>query len=299
MKRLLLVFALIAVAFSGCMEKQQSTEGPSAGQPSADEIKALMIDSVNNLDSYRFNTESTQQIEVFNRSTKDGNISTITVTSVGDGAVDLAGRAMELAQSLNIVSENNNATSGKSETYILNDTVYMGVDGNWTSFKLPNADLIWDRQNMVKNQAELLNNSEIELLGSENVDGQDTYKVKVVPDMETYSVVLSEQVGSVLPVAALNLTEMYRNSTLEWTSWITKDTHLLKKNEIMMNLTVTPETMGMPTNETSDFEMRINAAATTVFSDFNQPVEIILPEGARNATVVTLLPAPAVPQAAT
>jgi hypothetical protein len=299
MKRLLLVFALIAVAFSGCMERQPSTEVPSAEQPSADEIKALMIDSVNNLDSYRFNTESTQQIEVFNRSTKDGNVSAITVTAVGDGAVDLAGRAMGMAQSLNIVSGNNNATSGKSETYILNDTVYMGVDGNWTSFKLPNADLIWDRQNMVKNQAELLNNSEIELLGSENVDGQDTYKVKVTPDMETYSVVLSEQVGSVLPVAALNLTEMYRNGTLEWTSWITKDTHLLKKNEIVMNLTVTPETMGMLTNETSDFEMHINAAATTVFSDFNQPVEVILPEGARNATVVTLLPAPAIPQTET
>jgi hypothetical protein len=299
MKRLLLVFALIAVAFSGCMERQPSTEGPSVEQPSADEIKALMIDSVSNLDSYRFNTESTQQIEVFNRSTDDGNVSTITVTSVGDGAVDLEGRAMGTVQSLNIVSENNNVTSGKSETYILNDTVYLGMDGNWTSFKLPNADLIWDRQNMVKNQAELLNNSEIELLGSDVVDGQDTYKVKVVPDMNTYSAVLSEQVGSVLPVAVLNITEMFRNSSLEWTSWITKDDHLLKKNEIQMNLVITPESMGLTTNETGDFEMRIDVAATTVFRDFNQPVEIVLPEGAKNATVMALLPAPVIPQAAT
>ncbi|HSD57027.1 MAG TPA: DUF6612 family protein [Methanotrichaceae archaeon] len=299
MKRLLLIFALVAVAFSGCMEREPSTEQPGAEQPSADEIKALMIDSVNNLDSYKFDTESTQQVEVFNRSTEDGNVSTITVTSVGEGAVDLAGRAMGMVQSLNIESENNNATSGKSETYILNDTLYLSADGNWTSLKLPNADLIWDRQNMVKNQAELLNNSKIELLGSENVDGQDTYKVKVVPDMETYSAVLSEQVGSILPVAALNLTEIYRNSSTEWTSWITKDAHLLKKNEIRMNLTVTPEIMGMPENEVGDFEMRINAVATTIFSDFNQPVEIILPEGAKNATVMTLLPAPVNPQAAT
>ncbi len=298
MKRLLLIFALVAVAFSGCMERGPSTQGPSAAEPSADELKTLMIDSVNNLDSYKFNTESTQQIEVFNRSTEDGNVSTVTVTSVGDGAVDLEGRAMGMVQSVNMVSENNNATSGKSETYILNDTVYIGLDGNWTSLKLPNADLIWDRQNMVKNQAELLNNSEIELLGSENVDGQDTYKVKVVPDMNTYSAVVSEQVGSVLPVAALNLTEMFRNSSLEWTSWITKDTHLLKKNEIQMNLVVTPETMGMPANETGNFEMHIDATATTTFSDFNQPVEIILPEGAKNATMMTLLPAPTISQAA-
>ncbi|MDM7911487.1 MAG: hypothetical protein QUS09_00150, partial [Methanotrichaceae archaeon] len=103
MKRLLLVFALIAVAFSGCMERQPSTEGPSDEQPSTDEIKALMIGSVDNLDSYRFNTESTQQIEVLNRSTEDGNVSRITVTSVGDGAVDLAGRAMGMVQSLSLI----------------------------------------------------------------------------------------------------------------------------------------------------------------------------------------------------
>lgn len=291
MKRLLLILALVAVAFSGCMEK-----GPSAEELSPGEIKTLMIDSVANLDSYRFNIESTQQIEVFNRSAKAENISTIKVTTVGDGAVNLTGRAMGVVQNLNIVSDNNNATSGKSETYILNDTIYMSMDGNWTSIRLPSADQIWDRQNMVRNQAELINHSEIELQGSEVVDGQDTYKVKVVPNMNTYAAVLSEQVGSILPVSALNLTEMYRNSSLNWVSWITKDTHLLKKNEIKMGLVVTPEAIGLSANETGDFEMHVNAAASTVFSDFNLPVEIVLPEGAKNAKVMAVLPASSVPQ---
>lgn len=290
MKRLLLIFLLIAVAFSGCMEKQ-----PSAEEPSADEIKTLMIDSADNLDSYRFNTESIQKITVFNRSTDDRNASTITVTAVGEGDVNLSGRAMGMVQTMNIVSENNSAIPGRSETYILNDTLYMGMDGNWTSLKLPNADLIWDRQNLVKNQVELLNNSEIVLLGSENVDGQDTYKVKVIPDMETYSAVLSEQVGTILPVAVLNLSEMYKNSPPEWTSWITKDSHHLLKNEILMNLTVTPEAVGLPPGEVGDFEMNVDLAATTAFRDFNQPMEITLPEGAKNATVMALLPTSALP----
>jgi hypothetical protein len=257
-----------------------------------------MIDSVANLDSYRFNIDSTQQIEVFNRSTKGENVSTIKVTTVGDGGVNLTARAMGVVQSLNIVSDDNNATSGRSETYILNDTIYMSMDGNWTSLKLPSADLIWDRQNMVKNQAELINNSDIDLLGSEVLDGEDTYKIRVVPNMDTYAAVLSEQVGSILPVAALNLTEMYRNSSLDWVSWITKDTHLLKKNEVQMGLMVTPETIGLSANETGDFEMHVNVTATTVFSDFNQMVEVVLPEGAKNATVMTVLPALSVPQEA-
>jgi hypothetical protein len=292
MKRLLLIFLLVAVAFSGCMETQ-----PSAEEPSADEIKTLMIDSANDLDSYKFSTESTQKVTVFNRSTDDMNASTITVTAVGEGDVNLSWRAMGMVQTMNMVSENNSATPGRSETYILNDTLYMGMDGNWTSLKLPNADLIWDRQNLVRNQVELLNNSEIVLLGSENVDGQDTYKVKVIPDMETYSALLSEQVGTILPVAVLNISEMYKNSSPEWTSWITKDSHHLVKNEILMNLTVTPEAVGLLPGEVGDFEMNVDLAATTAFRDFNQPIEITLPEGAKNATVMSLLPPSALPPA--
>lgn len=292
MKRLLLILALIAVAFSGCTEK-----GPSAKEPTPGEIKTLMIDSVANLSSYKFNIESAQQIDVTNRSIKDGNVSTIKVMTVGNGAVNLTGRAMGVVQSLNIISDNNNTTSGRSETYILNDTIYMSMDGNWTALKLPDADLIWIRQNIVMNQAELINNSQIELVGSEVVNGQDAYKVKVVPSMNTYAAVLSEQVGSILPVAALNITEVYKNSSLNWVSWITKDTHLLEKNEIQMGLVVTPETIGMKANETGDFEMHVNTDATTTFSSFNQPVNIVLPEEAKNAKVMAVLPAPSTPQA--
>jgi hypothetical protein len=292
MKRLLILLLLIAVAFSGCTEKQ-----PGAKEPSPDEVKMLMIGSANGLDSYRFSTESIQKIMVFNRSMQDTNISTIMVTAVGNGDMDLAGRTMRMGQSINMESGDNNPAPGKSETYILNDTIYMSMDGNWTSLKIPDADLIWDRQNIVRNQAELINNSEISFLGEETVDGQDTYKVKVMPDQDTYSAVLAEQVGSILPVAALNLSETYRSSPPEWTSWITKDGYLLKKNEIRMNLSVAPEDMGLRPEDVGDFEMVVDLATTTVFLDFNQPVEIALPEDAKNATVMTLLPASDLPQA--
>lgn len=297
MKRLLLIFLLIAVAFSGCMERQPGAEGPSVEEPSAEEIKTLMIDSANGLDSYRFSTESLQKITVLNRSIEDANASTITVKAVGNGDVDLSGRAVSMVQTVNMESENNVVPPGESETIILNDTIYMGVGGNWTSLQLPNADLIWDRQNIVKNQAELINNSEVVLLGSEIVEGQDSYKIKVIPDMETYSAVLSEQVGNTLPVAILNISEMYRNSPPQWTSWVTKDGYHLTKNEILMNFTVTPDDMDLSPEEVGDFEMTLDLASTAIFRDFNQPVEITLPEGAKNATAMTLMPASSLPPA--
>ncbi len=299
MKRMLLIIALMAVAFSGCMEKQPSSSGPSAEELSANDLNALMLNSTHDLDSYKFRTESVQEMTVQNRSTNDGNASTIRVTSIGAGDVDLLGRVMSMVQTVDMVSDNNTAPPGRSETYILNDTIYMGMDGNWSSIKLPDADQIWARQNMVWNQADLLNRSELVILGSEKFEGQDAYKVKVTPDIETYSIVLTGQVGSILPIVALNISEMYKNSPPEWTAWISKEGYYLLKNEILMNLTVTPEAMGLVSDEVGDFEMDIDLATTAVFQDFNQPVEISLPEEAKNTTTITLLPNSAVAAART
>jgi hypothetical protein len=278
-KLLLLALALMVVALSGCMEN-----GPSAA-----EIKKSMADSVANVNQYTFEMNSSQNIEVLNRSANVTNTSVVKILSSSQGAIDLAGREMMVTSLMEIQSDAQSAVPPVStETYFLNDTVYMRLDNNWTMLKVPDPESIWASQNMAAQQVALLNISQLEVTGSESVDGQDCYKVKVTPDINAYAAVLSEQMGSSMPLAYMNLTELYERGTVDWTSWISKDGSLLKKNDIRMSLAITPETLGL-TNESGDFQMNVDLQTQTLFRNYNQPVSIVLPEDARGATALPVI----------
>lgn len=269
----------MVVALSGCMEN-----GPSAA-----EIKKSMADSVANVNQYTFEMNSSQNIEVLNRSANVTNTSVVKILSSSQGAIDLAGREMMVTSLMEIQSDAQSAVPPVStETYFLNDTVYMRLDNNWTMLKVPDPESIWASQNMAAQQVALLNISQLEVTGSENVDGQDCYKVKVTPDINAYAAVLSEQMGSSMPLAYMNLTELYERGTVDWTSWISKDGSLLKKNDIRMSLAITPETLGL-TNESGDFQMNVDLQTQTLFRNYNQPVSIVLPEDARGATALPVI----------
>jgi len=282
-KLLLLALALVVVAFSGCMEN-----GPGESAPNATELKTMAIDSAKNLNSYNFDLESIQNIVITNRSASTANTTNVAITAAGHGSVNLTGRAMNVVSTMNVISDSaQNATPVQTETYFINDTIYSMVDNNWTRLQVPEAGLLWEQQNMVLQQSELLNASTITVAGSETVNGQDCWKVTVVPDINVYAAILSQQMGSSLPLAYMNLTELYQSGTVEWTSWITKNAHLLTKNDIRMAFAITPETMGL-SPATGDFQMKVNLQSVMNFRDFNQPIHVVLPAGASSAQTLQL-----------
>jgi len=284
-KLILLALALMVVAFSGCMDN-----GSDKSAPNATALKTMTIDSAKDLRTYDFNLESTQNIVITNRSAKTANATNVAITSSGQGSVNLTGRAMNVASTMNVISDTAaNATPIKTETYFINDTIYSKADNNWTRLQVPEAGLLWAQQNMVIQQAELINASNITVTGSESANGADCYKVKVVPDINVYAAILSQQMGSSLPLAYINLTELYRAGTVDWTAWVTKDTHLVTKSDIRMTFTITPETMGL-SPAAGDFQMKVNLQALTNFKNFNQPVKVILPAEAASAQMLVLTP---------
>jgi hypothetical protein len=284
-KLLLLALALAVVAFSGCMEKGPGT---STSAPNATELKTMMIDSGKTLKSYDFDLESTQNIVITNRSASTANTTNVAITASGQGSVNLTGRVMSVSSTMNVISDSaKNVTPVKTETYFINNTIYSMVDNNWTKLQIPDASLLWAQQNMVAQQSELINASKITVAGSETVNGQDCWKVTVVPDINVYAAVLSQQMGSSLPLAYMNLTEIYQSGTVEWTTWVTKDTNLLIKNDIKMAFTITPETMGL-SPAAGDFQMKVNLQSVMDFKDFNQPIHVVLPAGAYSAQPLQL-----------
>ena len=273
MKKLLLLLALMIIAFSGCVEEK----------PSPEELKAMMIESVDDVETTAFTVDTDQTIKMVNHSETNRTLRTMNfeTRSEGEGVMNVSARALKMTMTTTSSSDVTGEVATEMEMYMQNDTLYTNTDGNWT--KMPGMpEEMWDQQNQVKVQAELLNASEIELAGSEKVNGEAAYKVRVVPDMDTFMMILNQQMGS-MPLYAFNMTEIFEESEMEWTTWISKESHLPLKTEVSMELTLTSDLMNLPVGEMGDIEMEIKSDSTVVYSNYNEPVDIVVPEEAMAA----------------
>ena len=132
-------------------------------------------------------------------------------------------------------------------------------------------------------QLEMFNQSRLTLIGSENVEGVDCYKVRAEIDMGTMADQLSAEVTSLVPMQSMNYSELFRNMALDVHYWITKDTHLLKKTDVTEVFVVTPQSLGLSGNDSEAMEMRINSEVSMLFEGFNESVNVKLPAEAEKA----------------
>jgi len=273
MKKLLLTLALIVVALSGCVDKELDPKDP----------KTLMVNSGKNLDSYRFVTETVQDIKSMENSTE---ASTLEIKTLEEGAVNLTAQNMSISTRKSAISGSDVMSSMQQEVYVIRDMAKVKIDGNWSQAALQDAKYFWALQNVAEKQDMLLNSSQLVLSGSEMVEGQDCIRIEVIPDRKAYESVLFEQLGSILPLAYINLTKLYKSSTVNWTLWVSKDDGLPRKENVNMAFSVTSEMMELPDDQIKDFILEIDLNTTTLYMDYNQPLLITLPEGQRIEPII-------------
>jgi hypothetical protein len=271
---------MIIVTFVGCLAEPIIVAGSNSAtnsldeSPSALELKALISQSEMNLSTYRYMIITTDQINV--TSTNPANLSNLMMISTEKGVVNLTGKTLSRNRKSNQIINGNNNTSIDNEIYVQNDTLTTKLENKWTQKKLQNAEDVMHSQNIIKDQSEFLNNSKIDLLGFEKVDGQECYLVRVKPDRKTFATILSGVVDSRSSLTPNDLEKLYNTSTFTCNSWVTKDSHFLKKNDIKMMLTLTPDSLGMNARTADEQIVRINYSSIALFSDFNQNVSITL-----------------------
>lgn len=312
MKRLILALAIITVALSGCTEKA----------PSPGEIKTSMIHSAANLTAYSFGisdnqTESIRDL-VKNNITNEYNISTRSVKTEVTAVVDLANRKAEANVSTTTsikgpVGLPNVATSKGTEYNIGNITYTSQNDGNWTQLKDPaSAETLWSsgRYNLMKSRAESVNQSQVEVIGSESIDGKDCYKLRVIMDNQTYLGTAYNLLTSVMfPfVPEVNQTDLIKNSKIENLAWVEKDNNLLKKYQHTLSMQMTPNIIGvvdMTKGGTQKFnqsiklvEVSLNSDSTETYTDFNKPAAIVVPNAALNTKPIVPTPIQVAPGSA-
>lgn len=307
MKRLLLVLMLIAVAISGCTEK-----GPSVAVKSAEELKTLSIASAENLTSYGIKSSVTQTLKLNSGAnatsetltTLTESAETIAVVNISSLKAHASGSTKNMME---IPGRPANTTTTSADVYQIGNSTYVNDEsGNWTHLVDPqSAEDVWgpDRNNQVKALAKTFNLSTTEDLGSETINGEDAYKLKIVTGsgdlINLYNAAFSvaaklTQYPMYMP--SVNRTELNETGKMEKTIWISKMSYMPVKYRSVMSFSMTPEVIGamdLNTGQMKMFNQSIRLGKVTVstetddqYYDFDKSADIIPPEQALSAQAV-------------
>jgi hypothetical protein len=131
-------------------------------------LKKLVIDSEN--------------IQIVN-STNGNTTYNINILTLGASAVNRTSKSVKvvIAPLILPVGDVVNANTISAEVYIVNDTLYIKADGNWTSTRLVLSGGLGTGQDRVRQSAMLMNESDIKLVGAGDVDGEKCLIVEITP----------------------------------------------------------------------------------------------------------------------
>ncbi|MDY7081450.1 MAG: DUF6612 family protein, partial [Halobacteria archaeon] len=167
-----------------------------------------------------------------------------------------------------------------TEIYVVNNTTYIkgrlpGQDG-WVKASMPSIiNEMWNTQNQLEKQEELLNISEVERLEDDTVRGTQTYVLRIKPDADEYQELVEEQLSGMGPAGSL-ARESVEVQSVSAKQWIAKDTNYPMRSQVELSMVMTTPGSGGRT-------VRSNVSIEMKLYDHNKNVEIELPEEARNA----------------
>jgi outer membrane lipoprotein-sorting protein len=301
MKWLLLVMAMIVVALSGCVEK-----GPSEKDLNVKELITLVAKSSDNLSTYSTTSSDSRNMNFRapgSNATQRNNVTKISEGSKTVASIDLAGYKVKVNGSTESLIEVPGGVTNTSTThvtvYLIGNSTYFKEDGgNWTHLDDPRpAEEIWGegKNNQVRALAEKINQSFVEVIGSEKIDGEEAYKLKISSESDDYSSLFNAAFGIAAKFAqyplfmpSINSTELNESSEMENLVWISKETYLPKKFQSSMSFKITPIIFGGMNPNTGELkrfnqsmelgEVSVNIETIDLYYGFNKPVEIIPPE---------------------
>ena len=257
-----------------------------AGSPSAQEIVDSVIESFNNMRTYQFDIDMTMEMV----GEAEGEALERTVTIDSSGTLDLENLQMRAELTMNAVEPEEGEVEMGVEMYIVDGVMYAiprapGEEPTWMKEEVPAER--WETLEGIgglEAYRELLRTAQVKVIGSENVKGVDCYVLQLTPDMAQLWQTAMEPGGVVgggalPPIPEEYLQEVFRSFSVK--QWIAKDTYFLMKAEIDMAVESTPELMGYMGEEG---EMTIDLTMSLLAYNYNQPVTIVVPPKAVEAT---------------
>jgi len=249
----------------------------------------LMMDSIQNIDCYKYSYSEKAKLD---KASRDASTTTQTITKDETGLIDLEGRnAKQSTKSMKLDCDGNALNEQEIETCLIKDELYTKTNGKWTRSNVsgPIEPFAFDERDKLGGLVDLIKGSNIEVIGTETVDGQKCYKVKVVPGRDTARSILATRAfavqssvpGSLPVVSNKDLSEsdpLLQDSDISYTIWLTEDEYIPMKMDGKINFALTPTTMNIRPGNVRDFRVDAAIEDTLVLSDFNAIESIDVPD---------------------
>lgn len=236
----LFVALLLAVSLTGCLGSSNDMTDREQ------QLQDKTISALSNADTYDYSMDMTVQTEELD------------VEMSVDATVDRPNRKIRATNDMEVPMRGN----VEMETYLVGETMYINSDTlpEWRTRDASELSL-WDKNDQLKTQRQILESSEIDIVGSDTVDGNPVTVLKVEPDEGTLKDSVGQLMGSNLGDVTIE-EATYRYS-------VENSTNRPLRVDLEMDMKIRDRTA--------------TATGTMRYSDFGQNVSISLPEEARKA----------------
>lgn len=318
--RLLLALLLFSVAISGCMEKGPGGPEERGTEISVSDLKALSVQSADGLSSYRLKTTTAEntiidpfQIDVSPRVHGQGSSSlqivwkgreTEEIAEIGtdmDLSGQRAGIRSTVTSTVKAEGQPEETKTVQTDIYQIGNSTYLKADeGKLTGIISPlPSESLWGQEinNQILNMAEAINSSQVEVIGSEKIDGTETYKLEILATDSDYENLYTAAYGLANQLTqypqfmpSINRSEFDGSVVMEKQLWINKESYLPVKYQSKMGFKISPCIIGALDPDTSLMrmfnqsvrlgEVSVVSETTEIYYDFNRSMEINPPREA-------------------
>ncbi len=275
---ILLAIVLLAAFACGPRDGPGATPTAVSGEETAEDIRDHALAAGDDMDTCQFDLE--MAIDMLMQ--VEGEMVDMALTTDGTGALDVPGEKMYMDVSMVLEIPEIDDMEMEMEVYVVDDWVYagtsiFGLPPSWVKTPVQAGD--WEELDITSQQVDLLLDVEVELVGTDTVDGIECYVLEVIPDMEkVWALLAFAGAGEALP-SDLDLDELIND--MSFTQWIAKDTYFTLKTSMDLIVELTPESLGMEAE--GDFDATAEMALVITLHNVNEPVTVELPPEALEA----------------
>lgn len=274
-----LVALMVAALACEAGAPADGTSTPSS-EISAEQIADQAVAANAEVDTCQFDMDMTMDMSI----TEAGQTYEIPFTMTGEGAIDKANGELFTGSAMAMEVPGEGTMEISTQMYIVDRWMYLGMEMPgvplvWMKSPVETED--WEGMDVVSRQVDLLLDVDVELVGTEVIDGTECYVVEIVPDMEDlWALMETAGADEGLP-SGLDLEELITDVSVR--QWVAQDTFFTRKTAIDLTMALTPEALGVSSEEAGDFDGTAQLALVMTLHHVNQPVTIELPPEAEQA----------------